>query len=146
MNKYRETMKNKQLNLKVIWYDSLSILKKVLNMLDNDDYEILKDSFIDSQRLFTKLNIVANNVENMDFDESGLYQEEEEMYERHWLKLSSKIVDALSLSLSEYQIELLKNNSLELRKLSFNLIKDDIKSKIQVDYSEDDSLSILQIS
>ena len=115
-------------------------------MLNNDDYEILKDSFIDSQRLFTKLNTVANNVENMDFDESGLYQEEEEMYERHWLKLSSKIVDALSLSLSEYQIELLKNDSLELRKLSFNLIKDDIKSKIQVDYSEGDSLSILQIS
>ena len=44
-------------------------------MLDNDDYEILKDSFIDSQRLFTKLNIVANNIENMDFDENGLYQE-----------------------------------------------------------------------
>ncbi|MEA2100629.1 MAG: hypothetical protein U9P72_10925 [Campylobacterota bacterium] len=124
-------------------------------MLNTDDYEILKNSFIDSQRLFNKLNVVANNVENMEFDESGLYQEDEEMYERHWLKLSSKIVDALDESLDGYGIELLKNDSLELRELTFNLIKDDVmsetgplgeKSKIKVDYSEDGSLNILQIS
>ena len=115
-------------------------------MLNTEDYEILKKSFIDSQRLFDKLNIVATNVENMEFDESGLYQEEEEMYERHWLKLSSKIVDALDSSLDEYNIELLKNNSLELRELTFNLIQDDNKSRIKVDYSENSSLNILQIS
>ena len=113
-------------------------------MLNTEDYEILKNSFIDSQRLFDKLNVVATNIENMDFDESGLYQEEEEMYERHWLKLSSKIVDALDNSLDGYGVELLKNDSLELRELTFNLIKDDEKSKIKVDYSDDGSLNILQ--
>ena len=82
----------------------------------------------------------------MEFDESGLYQEDEEMYERHWLKLSSKIVDALNSSLDGYGIELLKNNSLESRELSFNLIKDEEVSKIKVDYSENDSLNISQIS
>ena len=115
-------------------------------MINTEDYEILKSSFIDSQRLFDKLNDVATNVENMEFDESGLYQEEEEMYERHWLKLSSKIVDALDNSLDSYSIELLKNDDLESRDLTFNLIKDDNKSRIKVDYSEVGSLSISQIS
>ena len=115
-------------------------------MLNTDDYEILKSSFVDSQRLFDKLNNVANSVENMEFDESGLYHDEEEMYERHWLKLSSKIVDALDSSLNGYTIELLKNNSLEQRELTFNFLKDDEKSKIKVDYSENGSLNITQIS
>ncbi len=115
-------------------------------MINEDDYEVLKGSFVDSQRLFDKLNIVANNVENLDFDESGLYHDDEEMFQRHWLKLSSKIVDALDNALDGYNIELLKNELLEQRELTFNLIKDEVKSKIKVDYSEDGSLSILQIS
>ena len=115
-------------------------------MINEDDYEVLKSSFVDSKRLFDKLNIVATNVENMDFDESGLYHDDEEMYERHWLKLSSKIVDALDESLDGYGIELVKNNSLEIRELTFNLIKEDEKSRIKVNYSDGDSLNIVQIS
>ena len=115
-------------------------------MINEDDYDILKNSFVDSQRLFDKLNRVATNVENMEFDESGLYHEEEEMYERHWLKLSSKIVDALDSSLDGYNIELVKNDSLEVRELIFNLIKDGEKSRIKVDYSDGESLNIVQIS
>ena len=115
-------------------------------MINEEDYTILKDSFIDSQRLFDKLNIVANNVENMDFDESGLYHDDEEMYERHWLKLSSKIVDGLNKALETYTIELVKNDTLDMRELSFNLIRDDEKSRVKVDYSESGSLNIIQIS
>ncbi|WP_455756539.1 hypothetical protein [Sulfurimonas sp.] len=115
-------------------------------MLNTDDYEVLKDSFINSQRLFNKLNDVATNFQEMEFDESGLYQDEEEMYERHWLKLSSKITDALDSSLNGYSIELVNNDNLELRELTFNLIKDEDRSRIKVDYSEDGSLNISQIS
>lgn len=115
-------------------------------MINEVDYELLKSSLVDSQRLFDKLNVVATNVENLEFDESGLYHEDEEMYERHWLKLSSKVVNVLEDSLEGYIIELLKNDDLEQRELTVNLIKDDVKSKIKVDYSEDGSLSILQIS
>lgn len=115
-------------------------------MLNTEDYEILKSSFIESQRLFDKLNNVATNYRNIDFDESGLYQEEEERYERHWLKLSSKIVDALEESLNGYKVELLKNNDLGLRELNLNIVSENEKSKIKVDYSEDGSLSISQIS
>lgn len=115
-------------------------------MLNTEDYEILKNSFIGSQRLFDKLNVVADNVENIEYDESGLYGDEEDMYQRHWLKLSSKIVDELNVALDKYSIELLKNDSLKLRELTFNIILDDNKSRIKVDYSEDGSLNISQIS
>ena len=115
-------------------------------MINEDDYKVLKSSFVDSQRLFDKLNTVANNVEKMEFDESGLYHEDEEMYERHWLKLSSKIVDALDESLDGYNIELVKNDNLEMRELTFNLIKEDEKSRIKVDYSDNEELNIIQVS
>jgi|GEM_PF-2343855 len=115
-------------------------------MLIEEDYEILKSSFVESQRLFDKLNYVCVQAKDLDYDESGLYQEEEERLERHWLKLSSKIVDALSNSIDGYKIELLKNSSLEDSKLKFNLFKDDEMSKILVDYSEDGALSITQLS
>ncbi len=115
-------------------------------MLDKDEYEILKSSFIDSQKLFDKLNKVAENAQNIDYDESGLYQDEEETCNRHWLKLSSKIVDALRDSLQEYNIELLKNDSLETRELTFTLVKEEKNSKIHVDYSENGALSISQIT
>ncbi len=115
-------------------------------MINEDDYEILKSSFIESQRLFDKLNTVANNVANMDFDESGLYHDDEEMYERHWLKLSSKIVDALDKSLEVYTIELVKNDTLDMKELTLNLYKEDEKSRLKIDYSESGSLNIIQIS
>ena len=115
-------------------------------MLLEDDYEVLKSSFVESQRLFDKLNRVCTQAKELDYDESGLYQDEEERLERHWLKLSSKIVDALSTSLDSYRIELLKKSSLEDSELKFNLSKDDEISKILVDYSEDGALSITQLS
>ena len=115
-------------------------------MLLEEDYEILKSSLIESQRLFDKLNNVSLQAKELDYDESGLYQDEEERLERHWLKLSSKIVDALSNSIDGYNIELLKNENLEDSELKFKLSKDDEISKLIVDYCEDGALSITQLS
>ena len=115
-------------------------------MLNEEDYNVLKSSFIDSQRLFNKLNDVANQACELDYDESGLFYEEEEILDRHWLKLSSKIVDTLGDSLEAYNIELLKNDTLEKKELTINLVKEDESSKILVDYSENGALSISQIS
>ncbi|MFA6196375.1 MAG: hypothetical protein WC656_07000 [Sulfurimonas sp.] len=116
-------------------------------MLNENDYEVLKKSFVESQRLFDKLNRVANQAADINYDSLGLYLEEEETCKRHWLTLSSKIVDALSHSLDGYNIELLKNKDLELRELTLNLHKEEENSsQIKVDYSEDGSLSILQMS
>lgn len=124
----------------------ISNLYKVHNMLNNEDYNSLKNSFIDSQRLFDKLNNVANQADELEFDESGMYAEEETTLQRHWLKLSAKIVDGLSQSLDGFSIELVDANALEQRHLEMNLIKDDINSKVSVDYSQDGEISISQIS
>ncbi len=115
-------------------------------MLNDEKYEDLKSSLVVSQRLFNKLNKVALNAKEIDYDESGLYQEDEEMCERHWLKLSSKIVDNISEGLGEYSIELLKNDLLEDTELIFKLTLDKEVSKIKVDYSEDDAIRIVQVS
>ena len=115
-------------------------------MLENNEYEILKESLINSQRLFTKLASVSDSIANIDYDESGLYCEEEDMYKRHWIKLSSKVVDSLSQDLNEYDIELLENKNLELKELNLNLVKDGVRNKICVNYNDSDALNILQIS
>ena len=115
-------------------------------MLNDEDYGVLKKSLVDSQRLFNKLNDVANETIELEYDESGLFYEKEEVLERHWLTLSSKIVDALSEALDSYSIELLKNESLETRELTINLTKENVSSRLVVDYSEDGALSISQIN
>jgi len=115
-------------------------------VLNDNDYVVLKNSFIESQRLFDKLNVVADQAKEIEYDESGLFFEDEERVQRHWLKLSSKIIDALSIALESYKIELLKNKNLETRELSINLLKDDEISKILVDYSKDGAINITQIS
>ena len=55
-------------------------------------------------------------------------------------------MDALSASLDTCSVELLKNDTLEKRELTINLLKEDESSKVVVDYSEDGALSISQIS
>ena len=115
-------------------------------MLNEEKYEILKDSFIKSQRIFNKLGAVADKASNIDYDESGYYFDEEDVCERHWTKLSSIVIDDLAKSLDGDRIELLKNDRLEMKELVLNIYNDDIKSKIVVDYSDNNSLKIRQIS
>jgi len=115
-------------------------------MIDDIEYEILKDSFVNSKRLFDKLNVVYEKYQSLEHDESGFSMEEEETLQRHWLKLSSKIVDALSEDMADFSIELKNNNDLNSRELSLNLVKDDEISEIRVNYSEKDSLDITKLS
>lgn len=115
-------------------------------MLNENDYEILKRSFIESQMLFNRLNRVANEAAEIEYDGIGLYIDDEETCKRHWLTVSSKVIDALGNALPEHAVELLQNKSLETRELTIYLHKGDESSQIKVDYSEDGSLSILQMS
>ena len=115
-------------------------------MLKEEEYEVLKTNFAESQRLFNKLLQVSLRAVDIDYDESGFYQDEEETCERHWLTLSGKVVDSLSKALKEFDIELLKNDSLEDTQLVLNIKSKDESSKIRVEYSQNDSISITQIS
>ena len=115
-------------------------------MLNNQDYEILKESFVNSQRLFDKLNALADKASELEYDESGMFIEEEELYKKHFSKLSSKILDALQENLEGYRLSVLQNDSLETRELKIELLKKNDLSEILVDYSDRNALSISQLS
>jgi len=115
-------------------------------MLQTNDYELLKKSFIDSQILFIKLRAAICNSSNIEYDGTGMYAEEEERYERHQAILRSKITLELSSVLEDYAIELQKNSELLLNELTFDLQKDGVKSVVKVDFSEEESLNIMQLS
>jgi hypothetical protein len=115
-------------------------------MLDTNDYELLRNCFVKSERLFSKLKTVIYNASNIEYDGVGFYIEEEEMYERHRTTLSSKITFELLESMDGYAIKLQQNSDLSLPELIFCLQKDDVESVIKVDFSEEDSLNIAQLS
>jgi len=115
-------------------------------MLNKEKYEEFKQNLVVSERLFKKLHKVSLEAENIDYDESGLYDEDEQRCKRHWLKLSSKIIDNISDSMMEYNIELLTNKNLEDKHLIMNLIFEGQESKIKIDYSNQETITITQVS
>jgi hypothetical protein len=115
-------------------------------MLKNEDYELLKQNLSNYQRFFEKLNRVADQFNAIEYDESGFCLEEEETLARHWFKLSMKVIDGLDEVFTEYTLELLKNTSLDERKLKIVFSIDELKSELHIDYSENGALSISQIS
>lgn len=115
-------------------------------MLNQQDYELLKENLGNYQRIFEKLNRVADQFHTIEYDESGFCLEEEETLKRHWLKLGMKIIEGLYKVFTEYTIELLKNKGMDERKLTIVFSKDESKSELHIDYSESGALSISQIS
>lgn len=115
-------------------------------MLVEEDYERLKELLIESQTLFNKLNLVADQYADIEYEQDGFFGENEERLKRHWSKLSSKIIDNVASVLDGYKIELYKNRDLSLRELHILFTKDEQKSKIGIDYGTIGSISIVQAS
>jgi hypothetical protein len=115
-------------------------------MINPDDYAILKQTLLDQERLFIKLDLITNEYEESQLLESGFYFEDEEKFSRRWLTLSSKIVDAIAIALEGYNVELLRNVILDERVLHLRMIKDENSEEIKISYAKDGSLSITQLS
>jgi len=115
-------------------------------MLNEDDYKFVQESCVESQRLFNKLWRVADKVLHHQLVDEGLDDEDRETYERHWLKLSTKVVDAISEKLEGYNIELLKNSSLEEPVIYLNFIKEDDVSRLKIEYRGENEITLTQIS
>jgi hypothetical protein len=73
--------------------------------------EQIKEILSENERLFTKLHKVGMQYEAIDFDESGLYEEEETMILRRWQKLSSKIELALNETLDQITVKIVKKST-----------------------------------
>ena len=112
------------------------------NKIDEELFEQLKSLLIENERLFTKLRRTAEQYKNIDFDESGLYDDDEETALRHWDKLSSKIALHLNESIEEYTIKRLKIDSPEYYSVSFEISNEEESHKIAVNYLNEGELSI----
>ncbi|MDX1294629.1 MAG: hypothetical protein R3302_00075 [Sulfurimonadaceae bacterium] len=102
-------------------------------------YDTIKTIFSENERLFTKLKKVADEYDDIDFDESGFYDEEVERCERHWNKLANKLLDALREGVEDAEINVLKNKEPNIRSIRFDIVTENEEEKettrLSVDYS-----------
>ena len=113
-------------------------------------YDTLKAVLSEQERLFAKLLKVAREYDAIDFDESGLYQEEAERCERHWNTLAGKIASALDTALADAEVKLLKNREPNVTHLKFDIIvpadeteeTPELTTRVTVDYATGGQLAI----
>ncbi|DAB30165.1 MAG TPA: hypothetical protein CFH84_05520 [Sulfurimonas sp. UBA12504] len=115
-------------------------------MLNTNDYELLKENFIASQALFMKLRSVVYHASNIEYDGVGFYVDEEKMYKRHREKLRLKIFQSISAALTLYDIKLLENKDDASYTLTLMLSFRDIQSLLRIDFTEENTLDIIQLS
>jgi len=115
-------------------------------MINEEDYEKVKSALFEVENLFVKLQRVTQQFNELEYDESGFCLEEEEILQRHWEKLSSKIVDAIAQKLEGYTLNLYKNENLAQQSLHIAFVQDTQESFLEIDYSESGALSISQKS
>ena len=110
-------------------------------------YETAKTVFAENERLFTKLHRVAQEYNEIDFDESGFYEEDAQRCERHWSTLAGKIADALDGALEDAEVRLLKNKEPNICSLRFDITAsgedgESATTRLNVDYSVEGQISI----
>ncbi len=105
-----------------------------------------KEIFRQNEHLFAKLHKVGRQYEEIDFDESGLYEEDEERTLRHWNKLTEKLAAALQSGLEEIEVAVKKCMDPAEYKVSFIFTSNDGEDKrsdtVKVDYSNEGEISI----
>lgn len=106
--------------------------------------ERIKVLFMENERLFTKLNMVAQQYEAINFDESGLYEDDEQAVLRRWEKLTTKIAEAMSEAEGVARVTVAKKEHPLAQHVSFDVtMEDDAVLRMGVDYAEDGQLSIV---
>ncbi len=111
--------------------------------------EQIKEVLGDNERLFTKLHKVAKQYEAIDFDESGLYQDEEDIVVGRWHKLSNKIHTALESSLESTEVKIINVLSPENYLLSLEFNPEDEEEHafaLLINYEKEGEISILKES
>ncbi len=112
-------------------------------------FEQVKEALGENEYLFNKLHKVGQQYEDIDFDESGLYEEEEETVLRRWDKLSSKIEKSLNENLENVTVKIRETVSPQEYVLKLDFIyqeeEEDILSSLNIDYSKIGELSIFKV-
>jgi hypothetical protein len=118
--------------------------------MTEETYETVKTIFAEHERLFTKLLKVAREYDAIDFDESGLYEEDAERCERHWNTLASKLAGALREALEETDVKVLQNPEPNICTIRFDITtpgeEGEETSRLRVDYATEGQLSVARES
>jgi hypothetical protein len=105
-------------------------------------FEQVKEQLVANERLFIKLRRTAEQYRAIDFDESGLYDDDEATALRHWDKLTSKVVTALNETIQGYEIVRAKERSPEEYCVDFKIFNEEDAYHISVSYLDDNELRI----
>ncbi|MEA3373547.1 MAG: hypothetical protein U9Q62_07645 [Campylobacterota bacterium] len=110
--------------------------------------EQVKEIFGAEERLFDKLNKVGHDYTAIDFDESGLYEEEEERAFRHWKTLTTKLAKALHSGLESQQVTVGKCNDPADYHVTFTITLQDEDASVvafDVNYANKGEIAIVQV-
>jgi len=114
--------------------------------MNKEQLEQAKEIFQENEHLFAKLHKVGRQYEEIDFDESGLYEEDEERTLRHWNKLTAKLAEALQRGLEDAEVSVEKCDDPAKYTVSFTITSKEgdkeESSGLRIDYSNEGEISI----
>ena len=102
----------------------------------------IKELLAQSEHLFIKLRRIGLEYEDIEVDESGLFEEEEATVLRHWDKLSSKIAQHLNENIEACTITRVKEQTPDNYTVSFQILQEEATHIITVNYSSEKELLI----
>jgi hypothetical protein len=111
-------------------------------MVDQEIYDEIKEALVASERLFSKLHKVGCQYEAIDFDESGLYAEEEEKVIGRWSKLAKKLDDELNETVQNSKIAIKKRLLPDQYQITLQVTSESEPFEIEIDYSKAEELSL----
>lgn len=111
-------------------------------MLNEKDFEILKECFLEQERLFKKLLQVCNLLEDLEYDGVGHYIEEEQRLLKNKQTLERKIIKAIQEKFPDKQVEVIANDILHLKELSLKITDENKRSILVVNFAIEGSLSL----
>ncbi|MEA1920576.1 MAG: hypothetical protein U9N52_12095 [Campylobacterota bacterium] len=108
-------------------------------------FEQIKELLSENERFFTKLHKVGKQYEAIDFDESGLYQDEEDAVNARWQKLSKKLEMTLSEALDATDVNVHDRVSPDQYLLSLVFKAEEAPPfTLKIDYSNEGEIFITQ--
>ncbi len=105
--------------------------------------DALKEALATQEHLFEKLKMVAAQYDAIDFDESGLYFEQEAAVKGRWEKLSSKIACALEACDGVEKVALAQILLPDQRKVGFVItLSAEANMEMIIDYAQDECIEV----
>ena len=111
----------------------------------DEEYERFKNALADCEHLFQKLHRIGLQYEAIDFDESGLYREQEAKVLGRWEKLVQKLCDALSVKMQECRVMPHQNKMPDAYCVSMDIKCTETETfRVRIDYADIEGLKLLK--